>query len=136
VVKKIEDMPLDTLYTKKRKTSVDSHYYDYIVEGMAQAVAGGTCRGTYLPDIEVCGKTGTAENPHGKDHSIFMGFAPKDNPRIAVAVFIENAGFGATYAVPIAKLMFEKYLRGEIPEASKVTEEFIVNSVIMPGNAL
>jgi penicillin-binding protein 2 len=65
-----------------------------------------------------------------------MGFAPKDNPRIAVAVFIENAGFGATYAVPIAKLMFEKYLRGEIPEASKATEEFIVNSVIMPGNAL
>jgi penicillin-binding protein 2 len=95
VVKKIEDMPLDTLYTKKRKTSVDSHYYDYIVEGMAQAVAGGTCRGTYMPDIEVCGKTGTAENPHGKDHSIFMGFAPKDNPKIAIAVFIENAGFGA-----------------------------------------
>lgn len=136
VVKKIEDMPLDTLYTKKRKTSIDSHYYDYIVEGMAQAVSGGTCRGTYMPDIEVCGKTGTAENPHGKDHSIFMGFAPKDHPKIAIAVFIENAGFGAEYAVPIGKLMFEKYLRGEIPEASKATEEFIVNSVIMPGNAL
>jgi len=97
---------------------------------------GGTCRGAALPDIEVCGKTGTSENSHGKDHSIFMGFAPYQKPKVAIAVFVENAGFGATYAVPIGKLMLEKYLKGEISEANKATEEYIMNAVILPNNAL
>ena len=121
-------------------TSVDTHYYSYIAEGMRGAVTGtaygGTCRGAALPDIEVCGKTGTSENPHGKDHSIFMGFAPYQKPKVAIAVFVENAGFGATYAVPIGKLMLEKYLKGEISEANKATEEYIMNAVILPHNAL
>ncbi|MCC8144399.1 MAG: penicillin-binding protein 2 [Tannerellaceae bacterium] len=134
VVKEIEDTPLDTLFTNRRYTSIDPQYYDYAAEGMRHAVLGGTCRGAAIPGIEVCGKTGTAENPHGKDHSIFMGFAPYDKPGVAIAVFIENAGFGATYAVPIGKLMLEKYLKGEISESSKYTEEYIKNAVILPNH--
>lgn len=137
VVKRIEGQPLDTLYTRRHYTMADPKWYPLIAEGMRGAVAGSpygaTCRGTNLPDIEVCGKTGTAENPHGKDHSIFMGFAPYHEPRVAIAVFVENAGFGATYAVPIGRLMLEKYLRGELLEESKPIEEYILNAVIMPG---
>lgn len=140
MVKQIQDMPLDTLYTNRRYTSIDSHYYSYIAEGMRGAVAGSpygaTCRGANLPDIEVSGKTGTAENPHGKDHSIFMGFAPYNNPKVAICVFVENAGFGATYAVPIGRLMIEKYLNREISEADKPLEQAMMNAVIMPAYAL
>lgn len=136
VVKEVQDMPLDTLFTNKRYPTIDAVYYNYAAEGMLNAVLGGTCRGAALPDIQVCGKTGTAENPHGKDHSIFMGFAPYENTKVAICVFVENAGFGATYAVPIGKLMLEKYLKREISEASKAKEEEIVNTVIQPTNAL
>lgn len=139
VVKEIQDTPLDTLYTQKHYTKADVKYYSYIAEGMRGAVTGtaygATCRGANLPDIEVCGKTGTAENPHGKDHSIFMGFAPYNKPKVAIAVFVENAGFGATYAVPIGRLMIEKYLRGKILPESQAIEDYIVNAVILP-NAL
>lgn len=134
VVKEIQDTPLDTLYTKKRYTTIDKSHYDLTVEGMRMAVVGGTCRGAALPGIEVCGKTGTVENPAGKDHSAFMGFAPMDKPQVAISVFVENAGFGATYAVPIGKLMLEKYLTGTISDASKYTEEYITNAVITPTN--
>ena len=67
-----------------------------------------------MPGITICGKTGTAENPHGNDHSIFIAFAPKHDPKIAIAVYVENQGFGTTYAAPIASLMIEKYLTGEV----------------------
>lgn len=136
VVKNIQDTPLDTMYTNKRYPTIDAQYYDYAAEGMLNAVLGGTCRGAALPDVQVCGKTGTAENPHGKDHSIFMGFAPYQNSKVAICVFVENAGFGATYAVPIGKLMLEKYLKGEISEADKLIEENIVNTVILPNGVL
>ena len=140
VVKEIQDTPLDTLYTQRRYPTIQSQYYNYVAEGMRGAVEGtawgATCRGAALPDIEVCGKTGTAENPHGKDHSIFMGFAPYHNAKVAISVFVENAGFGATYAVPIGKLMLEKYLKGEISEADQALEEAIANTVILPNNAL
>ena len=136
VVKDIQGSSLDSIYTEKRYTGVDTKYYSYIAQGMRGAVAGSdygaTCRGANLPDIEVCGKTGTAENPHGKDHSIFMGYAPYKEPKVAIAVFVENAGFGATYAVPIGRLMIEKYLRGNILPESESIEEYIVNSVILP----
>lgn len=135
LVKEIEGSSLDSLYTQKRYPTIDTEYYELAADGMLNAVLGGTCRGAAIPGIQVCGKTGTAENPHGKDHSIFMGFAPYDKPKVAIAVFVENAGFGATYAVPIGKLMMEKYLNGEISEASKYTEERIKNAVILP-NAL
>ena len=80
---------------------------------MSMVVKAGTARVAQIPGIEVCGKTGTAQNPHGKDHSVFVCFAPRDNPKIAIAILVENAGFGATYAAPIASLMVEKYLTGK-----------------------
>lgn len=115
IIKKIEgEKTLDSRFSTPHYGLIDSSYYKYAIAGMEQAVLAGTARGAQLPGIAVCGKTGTAQNPHGKDHSIFMSFAPKDNPKIAIAVFVENAGFGATYAVPIASLMMEKYLTGKI----------------------
>ena len=81
---------------------------------MARVVESGTADTTKIKGIEVCGKTGTAQNPHGKDHSVFVAFAPRENPRIAIAVLVENAGFGASYAAPIASLMMEKYLTDSI----------------------
>ena len=85
--------------------------------------------------IEVCGKTGTAQNPHGKDHSAFMGFAPMDNPKIAIAVYVENAGFGATYGVPIGSLMMEMYLNRKIAPERKYLEERMLqsNTIIYSG---
>ena len=130
VVKEIEDNELDSLYRFPRQTSIDSHYYDHIVEGMRAAVtgssAGATCRlvETILPGVEACGKTGTAQN-RGKDHSVFMGFAPMNNPQIAIAVYVENGGFGATYGVPIGAMMMDQYLHGKLsPENEKLAEEF------------
>ena len=117
VVKEVEGDGLDKKYSEKHYTKVDPSHYDEVVQGMRAAVLGGTCRGANLPDIGVCGKTGTAQNK-GKDHSAFMGFAPMDNPKIAIAVYVENGGFGAVYGVPIGKLMMEKYLKGELSPQS------------------
>lgn len=95
---------------------------------MRMAVLGGTCRTANIPGIEVAGKTGTAQNPHGRDHSAFIGFAPYNNPKIAVAVYVENAGYGATFGVPIGSLIIEKYLKGEISPARKGIEQRMLNS--------
>jgi len=89
---------------------------------MRQTIQYGTGASAGVPGIEICGKTGTAQNPQGKDHSVFFAFAPKDDPEIAVAVFIENGGFGATVAAPITGLVIEKYLNGEISPYKKRTE--------------
>lgn len=128
VVKSISDSTIDAKYREKHRPSIKREYYNVIAEGMRMAVLGGTCRGANLPGVEVCGKTGTAQNPHGKDHSAFIGFAPYHNPKIAVAVYVENAGFGATYGVPIGSLIIEKYLNGEISPARKGVEERMLNS--------
>lgn len=128
VVKEIKDTVIDDKYREKRRPSIKPEYYEDIAEGMRMAVLGGTCRGANLAGIEVCGKTGTAQNPHGKDHSAFMGFAPYHNPKIAVAVYVENAGFGATYGVPIGSLIIEKYLNGTIAPGRKHIEERMFNS--------
>lgn len=133
VVKEVQDTPLDSLYTDKRYTMVERKNYEIVAEGMRNAVIGGTCRGAAITDIEVCGKTGTAENPHGKDHSAFIGFAPYRNPKVAICVYVENGGFGATYGVPIGKLMMEKYLKGEISEENKLLEETMSNAVVSPN---
>ena len=93
----------------------------------------GTGRSARVPGIEVCGKTGTAQNPHGKDHSIFEAFAPRENPKIAIAVYVENGGFGATYAAPIAGLMIEKYLTDTITR--KDVEARICNANLLDPNA-
>ena len=113
VVKEVSGEPLDTVYSQRHYTMVDKVHYEEVVQGMRSAVLGGTCRMANLPDIEVCGKTGTAQN-RGKDHSAFMGFAPMNDPKIAIAVYVENGGWGATYGVPIGRLMIEQYLKGKL----------------------
>ena len=122
VVKEIVGVGLPHRLHEKHYPTIDRAYYNEIVEGMRMAVTGGTCRRAAFGDVAVCGKTGTAQNPHGKDHSAFMGFAPMDNPKIAICVYVENAGFGATYGVPIGSLMMEMYLNGEISESRKYME--------------
>lgn len=124
VVKEVEGDSLDSLYMQKRYTKVRREHYETVVQGMRQAVLGGTCRGADLPGIEVCGKTGTAQN-RGKDHSAFMGFAPMKEPKIAVAVYVENGGWGATYGVPIGALIMEKYLNGRLSAESELKAQDI-----------
>lgn len=121
VVKDVQGMPLDTLYTRKHHTMVQPKHYNAVIEGMRQAVLGGTCRAANSSSYEVCGKTGTAQNPHGQDHSVFMGFAPRENPKIAICVYVENGSWGATYGVPIGALMMEQYINGGLSEESEVT---------------
>jgi penicillin-binding protein 2 len=119
---------IDPRFTKKHVISIDSLNFEEVILGMDAAVNGGpgrTAGVAALKDIIVCGKTGTAQNPHGKEHSVFVAFAPKDDPKIAIMVFVENAGFGATYAAPIASLMIEKYLTGKI--SNKAREETMLN---------
>lgn len=128
VVKEIQDSTIDKKYMVRHSPKIHREYYEAVAEGMRMAVTGGTCRTANLPDVEVCGKTGTAQNPHGRDHSVFMGFAPYHNPKIAVAVYVENAGFGATFGVPIGSLIIEKYLKGEISPSRKHIEDRMLNS--------
>lgn len=128
VVKEIQDTVMPSEYTDRRTPSIHASFYDDVAEGMRMAVTGGTCRLANLPDIEVCGKTGTAQNPHGRDHSAFMGFAPYHNPKIAVAVYVENAGFGAAFGVPIGSLIIERYLTGHIAENRKYLETRMLES--------
>lgn len=124
--------PLDK-YRKKHQTMVDEKYFDIVCLGMKMVVnaAGGTARRAKIDDIIVAGKTGTAQNPHGKDHSVFIAYAPYDNPKIAIAVFIENSGFGGTWSAPTASLMIEKYLRGKISNQYK--EKRILDANLLPN---
>lgn len=128
VVKEISDSVIDRKYKKRHSPKFKKEYYKMVADGMRMAVIGGTCRGANIPGIEVAGKTGTAQNPHGADHSAFMGFAPFSNPKIAVAVYVENGGFGATYGVPIGSLMIEKYLNREINGGRKGVEQRMMTS--------
>ena len=124
VVKKVEGEPLDSAFINHRKTLASREAYDYVVKGMRASAMGGTCKALAHYDFVACGKTGTAQN-RGHDHSVFMGFAPMDNPQIAVAVYVENGGWGATYGVPIGGLIMEKYINGKLSEASeKKASEF------------
>ncbi len=135
VIKEIQNLPMiNPRFTRRFNTTIDTTWYGTAIEGMELAVNGGTgstARIAKLDDIIVCGKTGTAENPHGEDHSIFIAFAPKDNPEIAIAVYVENAGFGSTYAAPIASLMIEKYLKNEISARRKWIEQRMLNADII-----
>ena len=99
---------------------------------MRNAVLHGTCRSADIPGIEVCGKTGTAQN-RGQDHSVFMGFAPMSNPHIAVSVYVENGGFGADYGVPIGGLIIEQYLKGKLSENSERRAESFAKKTIFYG---
>jgi penicillin-binding protein 2 len=124
----------DEKYITKHTISIDSANFEFIVQGMEEAVNGGagaTARIAALKDIVVCGKTGTAQN-RGEDHSVFIAFAPKDDPKIAIAVYVENAGFGATYAAPVASLMMEKYLTGEV--TNKYSEQRMLELNLIAGD--
>lgn len=133
IVKDSENYRIDDKYREKNYTLVDTTYFETAVEGMYMAVngggsAGGTAFAAAVEGLDVCGKTGTAQNPHGKDNSVFICFAPKDDPKIAVAAYVENAGFGATWALPVASLMLEKYLTGEISPKRKYLEDRMLNT--------
>jgi penicillin-binding protein 2 len=130
IVKEINGEPLHDSLLVEHRTMVDRKWYDNIVRGMRQAVTGGTCRGANSALYEVCGKTGTAQN-RGRDHSAFMGFAPMNDPKIAIAVYVENGGFGATYGVPIGALMMEQYLTDSLSEASQARANEIQKRVIV-----
>ncbi len=119
------DMKIDKVYTEKQYTSVEPRHFDMVARSMADVVRAGTARRAFINDIVVCGKTGTAQNPHGKDHSVFMAFAPLHNPKIAIAVYVENAGFGGTWAAPVASLIMEKHIRGEITR--KWVEDYVLS---------
>ena len=132
IVRKVDGIPLnDSMYSVPKYTSIDEKHFSTIINGMERVYTGkhGTAKTARVKDIEICGKTGTAENPHGDDHSIFIAFAPKDNPKIALAVYVENGGWGSTWAAPIASLMIEKYLTGKISNAKQ--EAFILNGNLM-----
>ncbi len=116
------------------KTMVEPKHFDPVIEGMRRVVNenGGTARMARLEDIVICGKTGTVQNPQGEDHSVFIAFAPMNNPKIAIAVFVENAGFGGTWAGPIASLMIEKYLKRRVTDMAK--EKRILDAILSGGD--
>ncbi|AXE16348.1 peptidoglycan glycosyltransferase [Runella rosea] len=133
------DNPLPE-FKQRHETGVDRRYFEPVVDGMEMAVVRGTVsRGAIIPDIVMCGKTGTSQNKKGKDHSIFIAFAPKDNPKIAIAVFVENAGFGGFAAAPVASLVIEKYIKRHIDrkayEQEWMNKNFLQN-VIIPKSQL
>jgi len=132
MVRKINGEPLsDSTYTIPKHTTIDKKHFKTVVNGMKKTFTSkrGTAKTARVKNIEICGKTGTAENPHGEDHSIFIAFAPKDNPQIALAVYIENGGWGSTWAAPIASLMIEKYLTDQVSNTN--LESFILNGNLM-----
>lgn len=128
IIKDSENVAIDPKYKERHYTKVDTVHFPKVINGMYRAVnsgfgSGGTASIAAVKGLDICGKTGTAQNPHGHDHSVFICFAPKDNPRIAVAAYVENGGFGATWAAPIASLLTEMYLNGEIGEDRKALEK-------------
>ena len=104
----------DTMLKHRHQSLIDEKYFPVVKEGMWRVCEYGTGRWYKLDSIPMCGKTGTVDNSHGRPHSLFVGFAPKENPKIAIAVVIETAGFGATWANPIASVLIEQYLTGEV----------------------
>ena len=133
--KDMPDCPVDERFKERRYTMVDTTYFADIVQGMEMAInytgGGATATIARIPGIVACGKTGTAQNPHGDDHSVFITFAPKDDPKIAVVAYVENGGFGATWAAPIASLLVEKYLCGEISPERKALEQRVFDGNLL-----
>jgi penicillin-binding protein 2 len=120
-------------YTKRNYVGVDSQYFEPVINGMQQVVESGTAASSRIPGIVMCGKTGTAQNNHGEDHSVFVAYAPRDNPKIAIAVIVENSGQGASWAAPIASFIVEKYLRDSISvRPSGITPEYFMNANKLP----
>ncbi len=121
-------------YTQKNYVGIDSNFFEPVIDGMQQVVETGTASAVKIPGIVMCGKTGTAQNPHGKNHSIFVAFAPREHPKIAIAVIVENGGYGAAYAAPIASYIVEKYLKDSISKP-KSEVEYMMNKNLLPDTA-
>ena len=131
IAKKIGDKPVsDKKFYEKNFTDIDPSYFDIVIDGMESAVESGTAAASRIKGISICGKTGTAQNPHGRDHSLFVGFAPKDNPKIAIGIMVENGGWGSDWGAPIATLMIEKYLNDSISRPQ--LEKRMIEGVISP----
>ena len=133
LIKDIQGEGTPAQFKEKHFTSIDPKFYPPVVEGMAQVVEHGTAYWVKSDSVSICGKTGTAQNPHGKDHALFIAFAPREDPQIAICVVVENAGFGATWAAPIATMMIEKYLRGRLIRKHEHWEPWIINSNLLPS---
>jgi penicillin-binding protein 2 len=120
-------------YTERNPVGIDSQFFEPVINGMQAVVENGTANHSKIPGIIMCGKTGTAQNPHGEAHSVFVAFAPRENPKIAIAVIVENSGEGAHWAAPIASFIVEKYLKGTISKReSGITPEFFENANRLP----
>ena len=136
IVKDSDSLRIDDKFREKQYTMVDTTNFKKVIKGMWKAVnsgfgSGGTASIAAVKGLDICGKTGTAQNPRGADNSVFICFAPMDNPKIAVAAYVENAGFGATWSAPIASLLVEKYLTGQISDERKPLEERMLNGDLM-----
>lgn len=116
---------IDSTFTTRKRVSIDDKHFTPVIDGMERVMNTGTAKFSHIRGIKACGKTGTSQNPFGKDHSVFFAFAPKDDPKIAIAVYVENAGGGGAVAAPIGSLMVEKYLKGEVPERRGYLEEYV-----------
>lgn len=123
-------------FTTKNYVGVDSSYFEVVIDGMQQVVERGTAVYAKINDITICGKTGTAQNPHGKDHSVFVAFAPRENPKIAIAVVVENAGFGSTWAAPMASILIEKYLKDTVSRPAYYIDRLLNADLINPPKVL
>lgn len=120
-------------FTEKHFVGIDAQYFEPVINGMQQVVERGTAAGSRIPGINMCGKTGTAQNPHGKNHSLFVAFAPRENPKIAIACIVENSGDGGTWAAPIASFIVEQYLRGQITaRPSGIRPDYYENANLLP----
>jgi penicillin-binding protein 2 len=135
-VKQIDKEGKRAEFTQKKSVLIDSNHFNVVIDAMSAVVNqdGGTARRARIDSIEVCGKTGTVQNKNKKDHAVFVAFAPRNNPQIAIAVYVEYSGFGGTWAAPIASLMMEKYLKGEVHNKEKeqyILEADLINNVLI-----
>jgi penicillin-binding protein 2 len=130
-----KDRKIQRQYLEKHSVDIDAQHFDPVIDGMQEAVNSpwGTAIASRIDDIIMCGKTGTVQNPRGKNHSVFIGFAPRDNPKIAIAVIVENAGFGSTYAAPMASYITELYLKGNVAKNKAAQVEWMKKQVILPN---
>ncbi len=134
-VKEIENEHIDSRFSVKKETGISSEYFEPVINGMQMVVENTNAAYMIrIPGITMCGKTGTAENPHGSDHSVFMAFAPKDKPEIAISVYVENGVWGARYAAPIASLLVEKYLTDSIAPNRKWVETRMIEANLLNPN--
>ncbi|MBQ9548947.1 MAG: penicillin-binding protein 2 [Bacteroidales bacterium] len=137
IVKDSDGVRIDDKFRERHYTLVDTTHFHKVIGGMWRAVnggpgSGGTATAAAVPGLDICGKTGTAQNPHGADNSVFICFAPREHPRIAVVGYVENAGWGGSYAAPIASLLVERYLTGTIREERKPLEQRMMQTRFIP----